>query len=249
MNAEPENRLNKQSQKKYLKAMGIQPWYARQVLPGAKPSVITRLKEPEPQVVDVASETFERPKTSGPVDKQSDSPVAVASKQRVVRESVPQVDLISVRCSEQLLIISDVTKQSVEQNAAAQSRLLLELVRAMGVSFEGVKFSHFNWPISNVEHVNQADSAAKDAVWGFYNAHTVSGKARSLLLMGPVTSGYLLPHESQLSEHRGKLWSIGDYSVVVTHSIDAMLEIPSYKREVWQDVQVLSRLLEEHNNG
>ena len=59
--------------------------------------------------------------------------------------------------------------------------------------------------------------------------------------MGETAGRYILPHEAELANAQGKLWSIMDYPALITDSIDHILAQPLCKARCG-DIQPLCRL-------
>ncbi len=238
--------------------MGVQVWYARKVLPESSSSlpVATSAPAPKPASVEVPESVAKEQVANAPLESSQPAGQVQQSKERAahsrkppIKKPAPQFDLVTLHCADRLLIIGDIGKTNSMQLTPAQSRLLAELASALGVSTVGAKYNQFTWPVSPSEHVDQSESVAVDAVWGFYKAQISKQQVNSILVMGSLAARYLLPDEMQLAECRGKLWSIGELPALITYGVDKMLENPLLKKEVWRDVQPIIKLLEEAHDS
>lgn len=253
--------VNKAMRAQYLRAMGIQTWFPRTELPGAKASPL-----PEAACVEevlAESSAPATPEPGQPVTKRKASGVLRSEanvdqpaekvpltdetrSKRTEKADIPRFRLASSIYADQCLVLTDLSVDSDPQLSASQQRLMFGILNALGIKLhQPPKMTLFNWPMLRTHHVDQSESVAVDAVKAFLNAQLEGQRSIAfVLLMGEVAGRYLLPHEFELPNSRGKLWSVMEYPALMTHSLDRILEQPLLKREVWQDLQPLCRLQE-----
>lgn len=235
-----ESGVSEPLRKQYLRAMGIQVWTPRIDLPGAKQPPVT------------ADTVVERDSQPSPVTEEAISPAVqpderpsakTQTQQEKTSRNNPEFRLVSLLYPGQCMVVSDVSLHSQPQLSDQQSQLLSALLHSLGVTDrDAVQPTFFSWPLLQSLQIDQSRHGAIEAVQAFFSAQTGRQSLRFVLIMGETAGRYILPHEAELAEPRGKLWSIKEYPALITQSIDAMLAEPLCKREVWRDVQPLLRL-------
>lgn len=219
--------------------MGIQVWYAREVLPGAKP--VCREVEQERSVeqpVPVVSAVEAGSISEKELIQHEES----ALPEETVRSTVPQFSLVAVHCSPQVLLVSDIEFAEGEHLSDVQWRLIVELASAVGVTADRRHVSYFKSPDLLANKVTNGELIARDAVNAFCHTQIAERKVRFILVMGTHALRYLRPSETK--QCAGS-WSIVKCQAVATCGVDEMLEQPQLKQQVWYDVQLLLQLLEE----
>lgn len=225
----------------YLDALGIQTWLPRVVLPGAKlPPALNFILDEKAAPIAFDNKAAKIEVTA--VGRMEHAVTDRGLAEPIADQGGHQFRLVSMLYPGHCMVISDFSAETDAHMTSAQHRLLSDMLLVLGVTDpESAKPVFFDWPMQN-QQVDQSTAAALEAMQAFLNTQVDGQKLRFVLIMGETAGRYILPHEAELANAQGKLWSIMDYPALITDSIDHILAQPLCKRDVWRDIQPLCRL-------
>ena len=228
----------------YLKHMGVEQYYSRYVLVGAKASVIPAAEEVETrhqrQVRPAEAETGSA-ETGRAEIKRAEGERAETGKEQIPGESL-RFSVQFFRVNAQLAVINEAPHEAGGRENQQATSLLINLLVALGLGQEelaGLTADRFNWPIAEgLGAMGDSRHAAKLALNGFITQrHEQQGFSNLLLLTAQLVD--------VMSDHSGQP-AMGDqkrvdapYKFTITHSLHAMLAHSDLKREAWQHLATL----------
>lgn len=235
---------------KYLKAMGVEHYYARFDLPGAKPSSIVPLQKPEhsssaevglsPQspgssvdLGELTSTLTDNPGVSRKTSPQVQSESTASSKAPNSTAESVSFSLLVVSTNVDLLVVDDLgTADNHEQSL----QLIQNILLAMGLDAR-CHFQHVTWPINQGGLLDSSEETARQMLQGVINRH----EAKHLLLLGADAKRYI----GQPSWQMGEIVSLSNQTelALYTYSAQEMLLDASLKPIVWNHLQPLKEKL------
>lgn len=264
--------MNELQRQAYLRELGIQTYFPRRVLPGAKPSrlfgasVLGEPKMPVSTVLEIVSaaepvvpaavvpvvrvehtrqaamEPAAVPAPSSPPASASVAPVTVP-----VSAAPPRFAFAYFPVSEELAVINELPWAKSAAVSPACRQLLAGMLRALGMPNDERALTSmvFTWPLLEGPDIDQGEESARQTLAGFLARRLKLRPVRHLLVLAEQSTGYLFPAEFDWQQGRGELQRhpLFDMKVVVTRSLNAMDAVPDLKREVWQAMQPLRQAL------
>lgn len=242
--------LNELQRQAYLDAMGVDVYYPRLKLVGAKASVQCEMPvlakiAASPAVKSVQADTA-RVERLASVSELLDiavnnesviEPAAPALKGSV--EETPSFNLSVTVIPGSLLVVDDCGPEQLRSRD--YQALLQNIVIALGLDKPVINSQPFQWPEAMKGHNDQSPNAAGQALQAYLARQMELGETRYLLVMGDAASQFAL--NTTVAE--GVLAAHGDQSVqqLVTLSACRMLTEPELKRDLWQQLQPLYRAI------
>lgn len=239
----------------YLKAMGVQVYFPRTVLAGAKPSPQYEFTDPEPiqdEPVERVTEPM-RPMRS----KNPDRPVIDVSgpskraKSRLAKEELPQKHVFRHQASpsaeekaeesslrfdlgyqlvaDGVAVLYELPPVAKDEDKARAKALLAAILRACGFdeAYTAARAGDgFSWPLPNDLGLASNDKAGAAALMGFLRSRCDGDQLTELI----VFAGVIEPLLSKIGEEL-------TYRQTLLASLSAMLSLASLKREVWTELQ------------
>lgn len=254
----------------YLRLLGVNSYFPRFVLPGALPSQPCELPAPEsmapaaareatPPAPDIpASQPASKPSVSeagkaGTLrrvlleeDAAPTRPAAVpgpsaASESRGESPAAgvaPRFRMLLLRTERGLAVCNQVPLQGPEALQAQEQRLLQNILAWLGTGLGAGRPRAFLWPPLGLGADGaDAEALAARSLFGFLEQAQQEQGFTRLLLMGSTAPDLL--QRWQDAEGRALPWQ-----AFRSHSLGEMLAQPLLKRETWQSLQALHRLLQ-----
>ncbi len=143
------------------------------------------------------------------------------------------------RISEKLAIINEVPFLRSSSNEQDLNKLLTAILRALGQEFgESPNSVRFNWPLgADDDASSRRASEAFQALSGFMRKRLGSDSYKVILVFGNQCE------ELFDKSGVGDLLTETSERLIHTHSLDAILRVPSLKRSVWDSIRVIPALL------
>lgn len=251
----------------YLNAMGIQAWYLRESLPGAKPVV-----ELEPAIAsalaDQSSQAESVPLDNGVCREEiSTTPAAVVADNKppahsenpqpqaplkpeeteqvtsaAAIEPNPEFRLASVIFPGSCMVVAQVPIQGADPLTPQHLTFLKNGLLAVGANLiDEPVVTFFNWPMLRSPGFDQGQSAAQQASQAFLSGQKSKHAVSFVLLMGENAGRYLLSDFVSFSDSRGRLVSETEPPRLLSHAIDDLFAEPALKAAFWRDIQPLRR--------
>ena len=257
--------MNEAQRQAYLKAMGIQGYYPKFTLPGAKPSPRYEAIEDHP-VLEKRIKDSSKP--SRPEQQnQSDQHAAQESDVAIEQVSVSVLDkglkaniqpeqittdtntlkfsLRYYRINDSLAVIDEWPHLMVGNSSEETLTLLRNILMALEIDTDGCDFSSkgFDWPLmEGLPLTIEPIEAARQALGGFIAMrHDQDGFCNLLVFAGQMEK--LLVKKSAKGEQRDYMVEPGGYYFTITSSLQMILSHPKLKREVWDQLQKLRERL------
>lgn len=257
--------MNEAQRQAYLKAMGIQGYYPKFTLPGAKPSPRYEAIEDQP-VLEKRIEDSSKP--SRPEQQnQSDQHAAQESDVVIEQVSVSVLDkglnaniqpeqittdtntlkfsLRYYRINDSLAVIDEWPYLMIGNSSEETLTLLRNILMALEIDTDGCDFSSkdFDWPLmEGLPLTTEPIEAARQALGGFIAmCHDQDGFCNLLVFAGQMEK--LLVKKSAKGEQRDYMVEPAGYYFTITSSLQMILSHPKLKREVWDQLQKLRERL------
>lgn len=259
----------------YLEAMGVECYLPRLLLPGARPSALCEMPDWLPPVAEsqpgpgesagavaASAAAGNEPAIagrSGAADIQqlldgtdvpkraARAPTDIAATRQRSGAAIPRFSLSLVRAG-RILLVDDGLGRDVDPQLYLH--LLHSLLFALGGSAPEPSLDAFNWPLARVRggHVDQSQTAAREALTAYLDKQLQQGGAQYLLLMGDTTAGHVLGEAAEGGRRNGELLSHPQLSArcLVTASAARALSEPALKPVIWRDVQPLVAAMKSH---
>ncbi|MEZ5492610.1 MAG: hypothetical protein R3F50_20195 [Gammaproteobacteria bacterium] len=143
--------------------------------------------------------------------------------------------------TEKLALISEIPFMGNERIVNGTSRLLQAILHALDVESEQTrKPDRFNWPLGLEDDASIARAPeAFQALQGFLRKRLESAAFAVIVVFGNQSKALFAQAGVDT------LLAGGDTRVIYTHSLGAMLQVPTLKRSVWEDIRVIRSLLEQ----
>ncbi len=262
--------MNETQRQAYLQAMGIQAYFPRVPVAGAKQSPVYIVASPAEVTTNAA------------VIAAKPAPVAATPAPRAARVSKPQtaitqtpavatatvVELSPVasaplpevldalrfhlqyyRINDTLAVIDEIPFQQTRKAPDTTIVLLKAILRALEVDCQAATFQAdaFNWPLeTGMVMKGDPAQAAQQALLGYIKMRQQRDGFQYLLIFAAQLST-LLPDAAELKQDvsaRREQQAITDtYRITTTHSLQSLLAHPILKRETWAHLQDLRRQL------
>ena len=250
--------INEIQRQAYLEAMGIQPWFPRYVLPGARPSQQCQWPQtasppaaqadlppaapvPAPQAEQLREALREAPRRPRKDEARAPAPVP-ASPPMDDQEDI-RFRLAFIRAGDGLCIVNQVPAAGPDRLSPGHRALLQSLLAACGRGGDALHFEEaiFRWPFVEGDHVAKGGAAARQALSVWLQQQTAHRPIGLLLMMGEAVAPCVTA-ERRDRLARGRLLEAagGPWRVLVTRSLDVLLRMPALKREVWRDLRALA---------
>ena len=243
--------MNEIQRQHYLKALGIESYCARWILPASpipracampislppQPSALgsivdetstkeTHCKESAIQALtDLKAGKVETPTKANPLNTQ-------------IATDKPRFSLGLWRVSDDLLVIDS----REAKLALPTDQLLANMISALGYSLPGLpKAEILCWPMVENAIAGQSESDAKGMLQAYLEAQISRRPAKFLLLMGREAARYALPDPMPFEEVVGQSIPMKTLSVSasITYSLTALLRNPALKSNTWKSIQKL----------
>jgi DNA polymerase III psi subunit len=263
--------MNETQRQAYLKAMGIQVYFPRQVLLGAKrlpdygfpkESAGEKGAKPQIQVTSVAAQPVESVSrivveaTAAEPEVAAEIKLVVEAKNMTDNAMVPAEELSAkgelrfslqyFKINDQIAVINEIPHVKSNQNGAEAIKLLKAILLALGVDSSECQFEpgQFNWPIAtNLPPRDDQQLVARNALLGYIRKRQEEDKFTNLILFCTQIESLLQSSNNSTAAHDFEITKHG-FHITVTSSLQAILSVPSLKRGVWQDLQILKSRLE-----
>ncbi len=224
--------------------MGVQLYFPRVVLPGAKPSPDYDLVDIPQAAAEIIPHTQKKtmPAVSDPVtdvaeeitDHQDQPGSELEETPGVLPEEEPIADdflrfnLRYYRINQQLAVIDELPHQHAGAANADTITLLRNILHAVKVDTSQCEFKgeSFSWPLAEGLSVNTKPAvAAKQALQGFISMRKQLDDFSNLLVFAAQVDDLLLDADKQ-SEDRDFKVDNSDYFLTLTSSLQSILAFP-----------------------
>ncbi|MDC1437030.1 hypothetical protein N8303_07280 [Gammaproteobacteria bacterium] len=221
------------TRQEYLSNMGIQSYFPRYILPAAEESIqcewpkivshdekdIVKLKIPLRQ---------ELLPTSTPIPKNTQQTAITAErikgtkpdKAAEIEEVRFQLVIIHVN-EDSLVLISRPYMHASNSLSAVQKQLFINIFNALyndPVNLN-LEIKPFRWPFSEASHIEKDGQAAKASLGAYLDQLKAKFTFNRLILMGEKIAQFVDASDK--------------HELTVCRSLDEMLKMPQFKREVW----------------
>ena len=251
--------MNELQRQAYMDAMGVDCYIPRLNLPGAPDSVLCEMPAlvvaPENNTA-VPSETV-TPVAKGkngsaaamqalmedaePQPSRSQQSVKAVTEELVSTTSanpIPQFSLSIVRASN-ILIVDNGLPGHI--NPTDYLQLLHNILFAVGAGKQQLAIDSFIWPMVNNAQVDQSETAARQTLEAFLSRQVEQLQAKAVMVMGDTAINFISSEPLATGTlHTHPQWQV---PVICTGSASPLLDDPSLKRAVWNDLQPLLQLL------
>ena len=234
--------VSEQQRQAYLRELGIQCYFPRRALPGAKPPrlfgvslPVLAAKLPLPPQVSTQSH---------PLETLGIPASGVAVRTTAVAPGRTAAALLAYfPVSEELAVISELPWAKSAAVSPACRQLLAGMLRAMNVPSDAQTISSmvFTWPLLEGPDMDQGEESARQTLAGFLARRLKLRPVRYLLVLAEQGTDLLFPANFDWPQGREGLLRHPHFNieVVLTRSLHAMDAAPELKREVWQAMQPL----------
>lgn len=217
----------------YLGSMGIQSYFPRYILPAAKqseqcewPELINQENNFRTELSDLKeSLQSESAVSARTLDDATDMPVKLVKSDNAGEAEEVRFQLAIVHINNELLVLALLPyMQASNALNTTQKQLVNNIFNALyGVPVNlNQDIKPFRWPFSEAPHIEKSASAAKASLAAYLQQLQNKFSFNRLLVMGEKIAP-LLDTER-------------DYEILVSRSLDEMLKMPQFKREVWQQL-------------
>ncbi len=221
------------TRQEYLRSMGIQSYFPRYVLPAAKNSDQCEWPEILNHDVKVKVElkkliTSELPVTSAnspeniqKAEIKTELKKAARSEKGAEIEEV-RFQLVIIHVNEEVLVlISQPYMHASNSLSAVQKQLFVNIFNALYIDpiNLNLEIKPFRWPFSEALHIEKDGQAAKASLGAYLEQLKAKYSFNRLILMGEKIAQFV---------------EAGDkHELTICRSLDEMLKMPQFKREVW----------------
>ena len=257
--------MNEAQRQAYLEAMGIQAYYPKFTLPGAKPSpryeAIEEQSVPESRIED--SPKLSEPEQQNQPDQHAyqESDVAIEQvsvsildkglnadiqpEQITTDTDTLKFSLRYYRINDSLAVIDEWPHLMIGNSSEETLTLLRNILMALEINTHDCDFSSkdFDWPLmEGLPLTTEPLEAARQALGGFIAMrHDQDGFCNLLVFAGQMEK--LLVKKSAKGEQRDYMVEPAGYYFTITSSLQMILSHPKLKREVWGQLQKLRKRL------
>ncbi len=244
--------MNELQRQAYMEAMGVDCYVPRLHLPAAMPSVLCEIPElaevpvanTEPSVAPIAKgkngsaaamqALLGEDEPNKAQAQQSVEAVTEQLVQTTSATSIPHFALSIVRGSN-ILIVDDGLPGHI--NPAEYLQLLHNIVFALGAGKQQLAIDSFVWPMVKNSQIDQSETAARQTLDAFLSKQVEQYKAHYIIVMGETAATYITSEAlATATLHTHPQWQL---PLICTNSASPMLDDPSLKRAVWNDLQPL----------
>lgn len=224
----------------YLHAMGIDHYVSRAQLPGAAPTSRLALVAPAPaETVNTSAASTEPAHAAAAALLQPESANVQTREHKPTASPAPRAADTTTKAASAAIKLNLAAifvggiawLESLDGRPLAkdQVRLVHAMARALGGSIATPKVAQFDWPMHNSRQLDQGGDAARAALAAFLQRHIDEQDCKAIVSLGAGGAEYV--DSAQLDA----------IPRVTTHSTLEMLENPGCKRQVWSDLQAISR--------
>ncbi len=271
-----QSRGNEALRQTYLRALGVQSYFPRRALPGAKVSSVYASEVGKREMLSLSLEAgvqssaqavMEQPAVK-PQKEMPQSKLETLDRSTAIEPSTGKPAMAELSAAEspvaedvkfafayfpvneELAIINELpwAKSAVVANSTRQ--LLASILKALGVVCEEKDLSSmvFSWPMPDMPLEELGTESARLTLEGFLGRRFKLRPVRHLLVLAEQSAGFLFPPNfSSASEEPLFRHPHFDVSVTLTRSLNAMEAVPEIKRVVWQQLQPLKAALDNGN--
>jgi hypothetical protein len=158
--------------------------------------------------------------------------------------TIPHFSLSIVRGAN-VLLVDDGLAAGTDQ--AEYLSLLSNMLFAVGAQVQQLSLETFNWPMIKNAQIDQSELAARQTLQAFLAKQLSQIDNSYLLVMGETGKHYIATGEQADAQGNGSFIACEQLGaqMICTQSAVQMLENPALKRQVWQDLQPLYRVLKK----
>jgi hypothetical protein len=240
----------------YLSAMGIQLYYPRSALVGAKASPASHLASlvtpPPSAALTVDGEGAAPQRAPGNNEGIMLEPENEPGKERE-REAESggesqaglKFELCYYKINAELAVIDEIPHHSGEKSHSHSLALLRAILLALGVDGKDCQFKPvtFSWPLAAaLEMKSEPALEARKALLGFIKKRQEIDLFRNLLIFAGQIDEILMLAEGG-EDARDYQFANCSYYVTITSSLRSMLAYPMLKRDTWHHLQPLRQRL------
>ena len=263
--------MNESQRKVYLRAMGIDVYYPRAILPGAKPSpayefdLIEQGQSLPIESSFVPEEESEDPNTQLEIAENENAETESIKQEASVRTELDaKVDLTEAeqpeqkkeeesselrfslryfRVTDSVAVIDEYPLQQSADSRDKSLHLLSNILRALNIEVEVLSPELFSWPlIEGLTEETDSANAAKQALQGFIAGRQEQDGFKNLIVFVGVIDDLLVGPE-RAENRRDYQIENSDVFITITQSLQFMLSFPDLKKDVWRQLQpVLLRI-------
>ena len=263
--------MNESQRKVYLRAMGIDVYYPRAILPGAKPSpayefdLIEQGQSLPIESSFVPEEESEDPNTQQEIAENENAETESIKQEVSVRTELDaKVDLTEAEQPEQIKeeesselrfslryfrvtdSVAVIDEYPLQQSADSRDKslhLLRNILRALNIEVEVLSPELFSWPlIEGLTEETDSANAAKQALQGFIAGRQEQDGFKNLIVFVGVIDD-LLGGPERAKNRRDYQIENSDTFITITQSLQSMLSFPDLKKDAWHQLQpVLLRI-------
>ena len=265
---QPLNEIQRQA---YLKAMGIESYFPRLVLPGAPESrqcdwpeeyprqspehnsqtkiSVTADATPRAEGKEKTAQGVPEPMGGQPLEKPAAKAPTARESGQTVQESGQTVQeirfqLAFIRVDDQLCVLNQLPHVGRNQLSPGHRQLLHNLLRSRGISVSAgdIEGEIYRWPYME-GLVDKGADAARQGLHSYLQQKLSDRPFSTLLVMGALIVPYLYAQEQAGYPEHGVLdkGPARTWRILTTKSLDELLRFPALKREVWEHLRPLSR--------
>ena len=263
--------MNESQRNVYLSAMGIDVYYPRAILPGAKPSpayefdLIEQGQSLPIESSFVPEEESEDPNTQLEIaENQNPETESIKQEVSVLTELDAKVDRTEAEQPEQIKdeesselrfslryfrvtdSVAVIDEYPLQQSADSRDKslhLLRNILRALNIEVEVLSPELSSWPlIEGLTEETDSANAAKQALQGFIAGRQEQDGFKNLIVFVGVIDDLLVGPE-RAENRRDYQIENSDTFITITQSLQSMLSFPDLKKDAWHQLQpVLLRI-------
>lgn len=163
------------------------------------------------------------------------------------KEPISRFRLATLSPNEECLVITEMPHTGLSQFTRFHQRLLNDILLALELptasSNEEDAISEFLWPLGNqglMEHINQDDNAAADAVCAYLSNQFGLARRKVVLLLGRATARFVIDPNRSFTQLRGIQPGLhAQQRFAVSYSLHELMKVPALKAETWKDLSPL----------
>lgn len=243
--------LDQTLRKQYLKAMGIQLWVPRVELPGARKSgggtdmAGYALDDPEESVVSAAMHQDAMANHPSSDSQLKNLQQVAQERQSALAKPSVRATMVTVFYTGQCLVIAQL-EEGKTQLSASCGRLLAELLYSLGVDVSPKpRVDRLDWPPQT-----SVGADSPSGLDGLLQSLQLEQPGRFVLLLGEGPYSLLEISPSDYSSSCGNLMCCAEQRIIVTLTLDKMLDDPHIKGQVWRHLQSLRHwLMDDGDRG
>lgn len=219
------------TRQEYLSSMGIQSYFPRFILPAAKESDQCEwpeiLKHDVKEHVEFKKRLQNEPlarSTPKPADIQKPEISSASSKVEKPGKEIEEVrfQLVIIHVNaDALVLISKPYMHASNSLSTIQKQLFTNIFNTLydGPIKVNPDIKPFRWPFSEASHIEKDGQAAQASLGAYLEQLKAKHPFNNLILMGEKISQFVEVIDNQ--------------QLTVCRSLDEMLKMPQFKREVW----------------